>query len=776
RIVKAAMPAEEVRLLFSEILSSLKEGCRLRDLAVICGDPERYHDDILSCASALQLPVFFDATQPMDGNPLFLLVSEALEVLSEDYSYESISALMKTPLFVRFMEQELDPSDTRYTAYERICEFENFCFARGVRSRARLEKPFTGRYRGFAEGRITAVNEVRSRAFTPVFALQEGLKKRGASLGERIGALRDFLDTLKAEAMMQALAAKAEDLALRSEYERSWEILTDFLKKTEDILADEMLSFEAFREVLISGLSALRIGLVPPSRDELIVGDLMRTRLSDIRRLYVIGANEGVLPMQQESGGLLSDRDRELLQDAEIPLSPTAREEGFRAQFYLYRLLSLPSESVWISFASSDTDGKARTPSYVIGRLQQLFPTLQVEEKTLRGAKEAVWFGDAVAAAAELLQKTVGSEKLENLTGEDISLLSWLLRQEESKEQLSSVLEAVYFRYDPEKLRPETAEKLFGSSVYESVTRLEAFANCPFAHFLQYGLQLQERPEYRVETADMGSLLHNSINTFFRLLSEENISFSEVTEQQCTDFAEKAVSEVAELYGSGLLKDSARNRYLEVRVRRLIDRTVAVLKKQWEAGDYESTKTEVPFGGGSGIDAVRLPIEEGLSLSLTGRIDRMDIGRRDGRVYVKIIDYKSGKKDIDFTKVYYGLQLQLLLYMEAARAYAEKRNPGSIIVPAGIYYYHVDDPMVDADNEEDAEKKIASDLRLKGITNVSEGAVSMIDREISGYSNIVLGLQMKKDGSISENNRTVTQEEMAALSAFAVNKAKELGS
>ncbi len=781
RIFRVKTPEEEVRLLVSEILRKLQTGYRLRDMAVISGDPARYHDELEDRMRELRLPVFFDETRSMSGNPLFLLLRNLMDVFTEEWSCESVAVLLKNPLYLGFLARMLSESPDSASPYERVCELENFCLARGIRGKSRFEKPLSGRFRNFAQGRLESVRELQRTAIPPVSLLHEKIVRRGASVGERIDALREFLSLIGAEKEMEVLSDQTSRMDLRREYGKSFALLSDFFDRTTELLSDEKMATEAFSELLLSGVSALRLGLVPPAKDELIFGDLLRTRLQHVRVLFVLGANEGVLPRIPESGGLLSEEDRELLSETALSLAPTGKEEGFSAQFYLYRLLTGPSEELFLSFSQSDQDGRKMNAAPVVGKLLSMFPDLRVENGDIPSGGEKPFLlqgissaSDGVIYAAGKFREAMDPEYPKPLTGEVLALTRWLLSQDGLREKALQFMHAAVFSYQPEKLDKDTATRLFGASVQESVSRLERFAACPFSHFLTYGLSLSERQEYRVEVTDLGTMLHNSINAFFTLMNDRGLSFSALSDEETDALSDEAAYLVTENYEEGLMQDSERNRYLRVRIRRLVQRTAKVLKKQWQAGDFETAETEVPFGWGEEFDALRIPLPGGGRVFLAGRIDRMDLSHQDGKLILRIIDYKSGKKDLDYTKVYYGLQLQLLLYMEAARSGLVKRFPDEAQRFAGIYYYHIDDPMVEAESAEEAQEKIERELQLRGVTNSDPETIRIADREFPEGQGLVSGLRMKKDGSFYNYSKVATEQELSELGSYAKAKAAEL--
>jgi len=288
------------------------------------------------------------------------------------------------------------------------------------------------------------------------------------------------------------------------------------------------------------------------------------------------------------------------------------------------------------------------------------------------------------------------------------------------------------------------------------VTRMEQYASCAYAHFLSYGLELMERQEYELAAMDIGNLFHDSIDLWFARMKEEGRDFKTLTEEERKTMVHECVTKVTEEYGNTVLKSSARNAYLAGKVERITDRTVWALSEQLKKGDFTPVGFEVSFSADDHLKAMRLPLSGDEAVHLRGRIDRMDLCEDEEAVYVKIIDYKSGSTAFDLTSLYYGLQLQLVVYMDAALEMEERKRPDKQVIPAGIFYYNINDPVVDKDGEmtqEEISGRILKQLRMNGLVNTDLNAIAHLDHEIESESDVIPVAM--KNGIIQEARSSV---------------------
>ena len=345
-------------------------------------------------------------------------------------------------------------------------------------------------------------------------------------------------------------------------------------------------------------------------------------------------------------------------------------------------------------------------------------------------------------------------ERQRGLDDEWKELYTWFAADEESREGLANTLKAAFLRREYPPLGAERASELYPDRGRVSVTRLEQFASCAYAHFLSYGLRLSDREEYGFEALDLGNIAHQSLERFSRKADRENLRWTEMTPQKRDELILESVEESVIDYGNTVLFSSARNEYMIGRIKRLISRSVWALTRQLEKGDFVPSGYELKFG--------------------SGKIDRIDTCEDSGGVYVKVTDYKTGMKSFDITALYHGLQMQLPVYLNAAVEVEAGRHPGKEIIPAGFFYYRIQDPVVpEEDSDEAVEKSILKELKLDGLINGDEAVVSHLEHDLSGAS-ILFPMGRNKDGSLSKSSRALPQETFETVLRYTRDKERSL--
>lgn len=763
-IFSAKNPQQEVNFLLQEILRLIREeGYEYRDIGVAAGDLETYHAVIIHQFTRAGIPFFIDRKKNLAGNPLVELIRGGLEVVEKKFSYESVFYYLRNGL-LEFDRQDVD-------------ELENYVIATGLHGQKRWTEEWTRSYRGFKKERLSKINETRKKVMEP---FETGIKSGQTwTVRERTEALVSFLQMVSAEERMKEMAEQfgaRQEFHLQKEYEQAYGKLMELLDQFVDLMGDEKFSLETYREILDAGLQDIQVGLIPPTIDRLVVGDILRTRLGSVKALFVLGVNDGLLPRANERGGLISDMDREWIRDLDVELAPTAKEDGFTQKYYMYLMMTKPSQKLCMLYSRLNREGKAIRPSYLIGTVKKLFPRLeeQVLEEQMKGIAGMRRPEDSMELLIEGIRQF--------LNGEDSDwwkeLYSWYARRPEYRKRLDNITEGLFYSYRKEALTKQAARKLFLQEPMNSVTRLERFASCAYAHFLAYGLGLTPRVEYQISAVDYGNIFHKSIEAFFARVKEENLDWTQLTVDQRMEMVSKSVESVAEEYGNTIFQSSARNQYLVQRMQRITDRTIWALSEQWRQGEFEQSQMEAGFSSADGLPGMELALEQGIAMALQGRIDRIDVAEKDNAVYVKVIDYKSGSTDFDLTKIYHGLQLQLIIYLEAAMEMEQKKHPEKKMVPAGIYYYHIKDPIVEqenVENREEAQKAIRRELRLSGLSNQSPEVLDMLDHSGNKKSEIIKNLERDNAGLPTRRSAVADSAQMEKLCGFGLEKAKQLG-
>jgi ATP-dependent helicase/nuclease subunit B len=353
---------------------------------------------------------------------------------------------------------------------------------------------------------------------------------------------------------------------------------------------------------------------------------------------------------------------------------------------------------------------------------------------------------------------------------------------------MSALRSAAFMQYRPSNLPAPLASALYGDYLSNSVSRLELFASCCYAHFVRYGLKLNERTEYEFEASDLGNVFHSVLEQFSAALVQRGLDWNTFTSEEGEEILNQVLEAVTAEYGDNILTSSSRGLYAVERIRRILSRTVESLQYQLRQGSFTPDQVEMDFSTAGNIDEINIALtkdEKGRiiqRMKLNGRIDRMDLAADDEKnIYVKVIDFKSGNKSLDLASVYYGLQLQLVLYMNVARAVEQKLHPDNNVEPAAILYYHVTDPMLSGDGNdispEELTMRIRKELRTTGVIMADDRIIGMLDRKMADNASEsdVIPVKLKKDGSFAASSKVMGKEDFGRVSAYVDRKIREYG-
>ena len=765
---QASNPSGEVSHIVHEIQRLVQEGkARYREIAVITGDLPGYGKEITHQFTQNQIPHFMDDKKNVLDNCLVELIRASLEAVRQDFSYESVMRYLRTGL----VSQER-------TMVDRL---ENYILAMGIRGGKRFRETWERTYRGAGDLNVTEVNAFKDRVLAPLFAMQERFRQADLTIAGMTEAVLTLLADCRADEQLESYQeyfTKIGEHRLAKEYGQVYGLVTELLKRLSDLLGEERVSRKEYLEILDAGFAELKVGVIPAVADRVVVGDITRTRLAHIRVLFFAGVNDGIVPARKERGSLLSDRDRDFLGEHHLELAPTAREESFQQRFYLYLMMTKPSKQLILSWCRTGADGKSRRPSFLIGELRAMFPDAVLTDQETQMDSEIY----SVAEAKQRLSTKLGQYRDGQLEQDEekaqfLELYRWFVSSKDNQKTLRRFMDAAFFVYEQQGISHAVAKALYGEILSGSVTRLEQYAACAYSHFLRYGLELLERKRFELASSDIGTLFHESIDLCFRRVKEKQYDWHTMTNETRDMLVEECVAAVTENYGNTILGSSARNRYLAQRVGQITKRTVWALQQQIKKGDFIPTGFEVSFSAADNLSAMKIALSESEALHLRGRIDRMDVCEDGGKVYVKIIDYKSGSTSFDLLALYYGLQLQLVVYMDAVTEMAQHHYPDKEIVPAGILYYNIADPLAEKKGQPDPEKidaEILKKLRMNGLVNSELEVVRHLDRTIEKESDVIP--VVLKDGEVQAGRSSVAnRERFARLSQFVHRKLKEAG-
>lgn len=795
-------PREEVRQTGLEICRLVREeGLAYRDIAVILGDLPGYAPYVETEFAQMDIPCYIDRTRKITLNPMIEYIKSALELYQKNFSYESVFHYLRSGL-ADFAWEETDRLENYcletgvkgYSAYSRL-------FTRKTREMKRMEEERSGEgddsgaeamEEGHSMGEEPSTEAANAMAGEEALAEINALRKRLMEQVEMlrlkgkepvktyVSALYDFLVSNRVQQKLSAYQSRFEeagDPVRAREYAQIYRLVMELLDQIYALLGEETISLKEFAEILEAGFDEIQVGTIPQNVDRVLVGDMERTRLQQVKTLFFLGVNDGNIPKGASRGGIISDMDREFLRESDLELAPSPRQQMYIQRFYLYLNMTKPSKRLYLSWSKVNSAGKSIRPAYLVDTVRKLFPMLEVGFPQQRSALEQIVTGQEGAGylARGLREYVEGG--LRQQEEREFFTIYQAYGEEGRRRRRDFLTEAAFQRYQDTGLSAAVARALYGLRIETSVTRLETYAACAYRHFLQYGLTLRERQEFSFENVDMGNVYHAVLEQFAGKLKEKGYTWFDFPREFAESGVHEALEHYAADYNSTVLYSSARNEYAITRMGRILTRTVLTLQKQLRRGSFQPESFELSFHYADNLDSVNVSLSEQEKLRLQGRIDRIDVAQDEEHVYVKVIDYKSGHRRFDLAALYYGLQLQLVVYMNAAREVEAKRHGGKEIVPAALLYYRIDDPSVETPvelTEEELEEEIGKQLRMHGVVNSAPGIVELLDRDMEARSDVI-PVERKKDGTFSARSSVLSDEELRTVSDYVSRKVAEIG-
>ncbi|MCR5283434.1 MAG: PD-(D/E)XK nuclease family protein [Lachnospiraceae bacterium] len=734
RIFEAVNLREEVQNCCGRICELIRRGYQYRDIAIVTGDTEGYGEILREELTKYRIPFYMDTSRSVLQNPLSVFLRFALRTECENYSYESVMGLLSSYM------TDLTPDE--------INRFDRYLTEKGIRGKHQFSKPFE---RGEEAPEIEPLRQTLCEILEP-------LQKSCKSASDWALALYEICLKQRMEEKCLAMAEKFSEQgepSLAKEYEKIFLQTMKVLEQIHDLIGEDELSCREFLEIFEAGISEIRIGTIPQKVDQVVVGDIQRTRLDRVSALFFLGINEGNIPKKNASGGLLSDIEREFLTQSGITLAPGPREKLYEQRLYLYQIMTKPAEQLYLSYALLDAAGKGLMPSYLIGNLLSLYPDLKIESigSELSQVARIATPEDGLDDLARLLRLAAEGRQSPELT-----VLSALYGDERIAADLKR---KAFFRYEPAYLKGETALALFEKN--GTVSRLELMAGCRFAHFIRYGLRLREKKQFRLEVTDQGSVYHKVLELFMSSLKEKGIRLEDLDEDEIWTMLHELMEQVITMEDYRVLRANKRNEFQAGQMEQLLRRSIDGMQYHFRKGKFHPAYFE-HFFKDEEVHHIR------------GVIDRIDLAEgQDGRLYVKVVDYKSGKRDLDLTRLYYGISLQLPIYLSRAVELLKDKQKGTAVKPAAMLYYRLQDPLIAAGQKEEIRSALRKEMICKGLILEDDEVLRFLDAEFEekGYSDVV-SVKRKKDGGLYANSQTASEEEMKTYLNYALEKADAL--
>lgn len=809
----AASRRTEVEGVLREMLSLARDsGAKYGEMAVFMRNMSDYEPLIAPLFQDFGVPFFLDQKLNELHHPLVEFIRSALDVVRRRWRYEDVFRCVKTELLL-----PLDGSITR----ANMDELENYVLACGIhgyrwtdgRSWKGIPRLSLEGSEAVDEAMLARMEACRSAITGPLQAFEQRVKASRSGL-ELCRAVYLLLEDTEAARKLERMGAESLEQGrpeAAREHNQLWGAVLDLLDQIAEMMGKERMEFELFAGVLETGLAELKMGLVPPALDQVLVGTMDRTRVSGVKYAFLLGFNEGVVPAQFKEDGILSEGERLLLENAGMELAPGSSRKLLDERFLIYNALTTASRKLWISYATADDEGKALLPSEIIRQLQSMFPE-GLDEKYLSGFPQGGEAAeDSMSAQTEAVHMNFIGHPEQTLRmlmlqlrqwrqGVEIPRLWWDVynwfaadghadkpvntqaaagqAEVSMKLQLERLLGSLFYRNEGIRLKRETSLRLYGGSTLRgSVSRMEKFVACSFSHFASYGLRLKERQLYKLQAPDIGQLFHAALSQMAQRLQKEGRSWGSMTAEECRREAGETVDRLSPLLQGEILMSSKRYSYISRKLKNIVGRASVILGEHSRRGSFEPVGLELDFGPGKDLPPLRITLPNGCVMEVVGRIDRVDMAEGEQGILLRVIDYKSSQKDLKLHEVYYGLSLQMLTYLDVLLTYSEQWL-GQAALPAGALYFHVHDPLLTSANgmnREQAEQELMKRFKMKGLLTADREVVSLMDTTLDkGYSSIV-PVALKSDGSFYSSASVATPEQWGQLLSSVRSTISDIG-
>ncbi|GAA0071204.1 helicase-exonuclease AddAB subunit AddB [Clostridium sardiniense] len=774
RLYKANNSYDEIDMIAKDIIRLVRDKeYRYKDIAVVCRDIGAYEKITSVVFNQYDIPYFLDKKIEVLSNPLVILIMSAFEIFIQNWSYESVFKYLKSGLI---------KIDRNY-----IDILENYILAHGLKGyRWTTEEVNDGYFESedvYENQDELLIKEIMEEVRAPLMTFHKKIKGE-KSVREVCTAIYELLLELdvfnRIDEWIEVFSEEGLEGKIK-EYEQVPSMVMEILDQAVDVIGDDEVSPKEFYKVLNAGFETKEIGVIPVALDQVNIGDIARVKGREVKALYIVGVNDGVLPAASKDEGILSDRDRDILKDMGIELASTTKARAFEEQYMVYTALTIPSRYLMVTYPMADFEGKSLRPSIIIPRLKRILSNLKEESDIFNYPQKYDKFNKIttpVPTFNELILALRKQADREEVDGYWRDVFSWYMKHEGFEEKTSTIFKGIDYSNTGEIIPREKIRKLYqneNGNLRFSVSRLEKYAECPFSYFVQYGLKAKDRKIYEFSAPDLGSFMHEILDKFTNKVKEEKLVWSELNREKCREIVGSLIDVKLKEDANSILNSTKRYKYFTDRFKRVITKSVSIISEQMKRGEFEVFRNEFEFGAMDGGEPIKLDLPTGERVYLTGRIDRIDTLNMDGNTYLRVIDYKSGAKKFDLTELYYGIQIQLLVYLDALLRNSEHiLNTGA--VPGAILYFKIDDPIIKSNkglDDEEIQKQVLDKLKMNGLILKDAKLVRAMDNTMETYS-LIIPASFKKDGDFSSRSSVATEEQFNILREYVNMKMIEL--
>lgn len=741
----AQNPHYEVENVAQNILDLVKnKNYRYKDIAVVSADIENYSEDIKAIFEEYNIPVFIDEKKDVSQNILMKYIISLLNIYANNYSYESMFSYIKSGIL------EIPAN--------KIFLLENYVKKWGIRGSKWYKSDFEFEEKNDIQDEV---NKTKKQIIEPIIELKKNLS--GEKTAKEI--TKKLYEFIEKNNIQENILKKAEELEEKEQkeaadgYRAGIKIFFDVLDEIFMIFENDKMSFERYNKILQIGISQSEFGRIPSSFDQVLFGDTDRTKTRDIKILFLLGINDGAIPNILKDEGFLNDKDRDRLKENNIEIAKNSLELLYENQFNIYKVLCMPEEKLYLSYPVTDKEGKAIRPSILITQIKKIFENLtedsDIIEKKYKITTKQATLNNVIEKYKQYLDG-------ENIDEEWENAILWY--KQNQKDKITKILKGADYTNIPEQITAGNIKEIYGKNLRTSISRLEQYRKCPFSFHLKYGLKLNEEEEFKIRSLDTGNFMHEVIDEVFSKIETNQLDVKTISKEELNKIIEEIINQKLGMSKNYIFTSSPKFIVLTKRLKKVVNESIQYIIEQLKNSKFELYGHELEFNEKSELKPMKIDLENGNQVTVTGKIDRIDIAKTENNTYVRIIDYKSSVKDLNLNQVVAGIQIQLLTYLDEISQQKQ-------FDPAGVLYFSLIDTIIKADKkmtDEQLKKEINKNFKMKGMIVADIDIVKMMDKKLApSTSSDIIPVYLDKEGNISEGkSKTLNKEKFERLQKY----------
>ena len=749
KLFLAKNPYSEIEEVAKQILKFVRdENLRYKDISIITKNIENYSSLARAIFEKYEIPIFIDENRDLNQNIIIQYVLAILEIFNKNWTYDAVFNYIKTGF------SGIDEDD--------IFKLEKYCLKWGIKQN-KWKKEFTyGKSEEKDVAEIERLEQIRKELVEPLIRLKKRMDENKTA--ENIS--KQLYQFLIEQNIKEKIAQKINVLKqlgkidLANEYISSIQTIIEILDEIVLVFKDDKITLDKYAQILKVGFKNSSLTKIPGTQDQVIMGDVERSRSHKVKVIFIIGLNDGIFPSVHKDEGFLNDSDREILKENGIELAKGTIDKLYEDNFNIYKAFTTAEEKLYLLYSSSDMQGKAFRPSMLVTKIKKMYPQLKEESDIIERKSEIL---NKKTTYEELINNISKLKEQDNIEKIWYYIYDYYKKDTEWQEKLKQSLKGLKYTNIPEKIEKENIDKLYGNTLTTSISKLERYRSCPFSYYLQYGLKIKPQEELKMQTLNTGTFIHEVIDEFFEDVKSEQIELEDITDEELSEIIDKIIDEKLEQAKNYIFTSTAKYRALVARLKRIIKKALKYILETIVQSRFTVLGTELEFGEKGKYKPIRLTLDDGKKIEIIGKIDRIDTAQGEDGKYLRIIDYKSSVKNIDLNEVYAGLQIQLLTYLDAVCREED-------LMPAGILYFSMLEQIIKADRrmeQEEIEEKIRANFRMKGLILADVKVVKLHDKNLEkGASNLVPAY-IDKEGNLSDKKTSgVTAEQFQDLQKY----------